>query len=44
MADLVDGKLETSQTLAVQFSEFEASVAGMLAKIKHAINRVTHPH
>lgn len=39
MAEVVEGKLETNQTLTVRFSEFEASVDGMVAKIKQALNR-----
>ncbi|CAJ1086750.1 PREDICTED: uncharacterized protein LOC107661756 [Xyrichtys novacula] len=39
MAEVVKGKLETNQTLTVRFSEFEASVDGMVAKIKQALNR-----
>ncbi|XP_034031122.1 uncharacterized protein LOC117514662 [Thalassophryne amazonica] len=36
IADLADGKLETSQTLTVRFSEFEATVDGILSKVKEA--------
>ena len=39
MAEVVEGKLETNQTLTVRFFEFEASVDGMVAKIKQALNR-----
>lgn len=39
MAEVVEGKLQTNQILTVRFSEFEATVDGMVAKIQQAINR-----
>ncbi|XDV19488.1 hypothetical protein PO909_024953, partial [Leuciscus waleckii] len=39
IAELVDGKLETSTTLTVRFSEFEASVMGILYKVNDALEQ-----
>ncbi|KAK7922225.1 hypothetical protein WMY93_009127 [Mugilogobius chulae] len=38
IADFVEGKLETSRTLTVRFSEFEATVAGILNKVSDALD------
>ncbi|XP_038162656.1 uncharacterized protein LOC119797584 [Cyprinodon tularosa] len=37
VADLVEGMLETSKTLTVRFSEFEASVMGITNKVNDAL-------
>ncbi|XP_051279260.1 uncharacterized protein LOC127376411 [Dicentrarchus labrax] len=37
IAELVNGNLETSKTLTVRFSEFEASVMGILSKVNDAL-------
>lgn len=37
IADLMNGKLESRQTLTVRFSEFEASVEGILSKVHDAL-------
>lgn len=37
--ELVDGKLETSKTLTVRFSEFEASVMGIISKVTDALEQ-----
>ncbi len=39
IADLVDGRLETSKTLTVRFSEFEASVMGITSKVNDALEQ-----
>ncbi|XP_072564080.1 uncharacterized protein [Paramormyrops kingsleyae] len=39
IADLVDGKLETSRALTVRFSEFEASVMGITSKVNEALEQ-----
>ncbi|KAG7214475.1 hypothetical protein INR49_022987, partial [Caranx melampygus] len=39
IADLVDGRLETSKTLTVRFSEFEASVMGIASKVNDALEQ-----
>lgn len=39
IADLVDGRLETTKSLTVRFSEFEASVMGITSKINDALDQ-----
>ncbi|XP_049912421.1 RING finger protein 141-like [Epinephelus moara] len=39
IADLVHGRLETSKTLTVRFSEFEASVMGITSKVNDALEQ-----
>lgn len=39
IADVVDGRLETSKTLTVRFSEFEASVMGITSKVHDALEQ-----
>ncbi|XP_035019695.1 uncharacterized protein KIAA1143 homolog isoform X1 [Hippoglossus stenolepis] len=39
IAELVDGKLETSQTLTVRFSEFEAYVMGIMSNVNDALEQ-----
>lgn len=39
IADLVEGRLETSKTLTVRFSEFEASVMGITSKVNDALEQ-----
>ncbi|XP_049334413.1 uncharacterized protein LOC111197401 [Astyanax mexicanus] len=39
IGELVDGKLETSRTLTVRFSEFEASVLGITSKVTDALEQ-----
>ncbi|XP_016307009.1 uncharacterized protein LOC107661756 [Sinocyclocheilus anshuiensis] len=39
IAEVVDCKLETSKTLTVRFSEFEASVPGIVSKVKEALGQ-----
>ncbi|XP_042600962.1 uncharacterized protein LOC122140639 [Cyprinus carpio] len=39
IAEPHDGKLETSKTLTVRFSEFESSVSGILSKVKEALGQ-----
>ncbi|XP_070409094.1 uncharacterized protein [Nothobranchius furzeri] len=39
IAELVDGRLETSKTLTVRFSEFEASVVGITRKVNEALEQ-----
>ena len=39
LTDFVEGRLETSKTLTVRFSEFEASVMGIASKVNDALER-----
>ncbi|KAK0147759.1 hypothetical protein N1851_012546 [Merluccius polli] len=39
IADVVDGRLETSKTLTVRFSEFEASVMAITSKVNDALEQ-----
>ncbi|KAJ7993891.1 hypothetical protein DPEC_G00259400 [Dallia pectoralis] len=39
IAEVVDGKLETSKTLTVRFSEFEASVTGIISKVNDSLEQ-----